>query len=52
MNTFDAAGHIRLMILDVWHGQPATVVRMFQTIASQDPELAKAIRRVLDAETT
>lgn len=50
--SFDAAEHILSMIQYVWQGQPTTVVRLFQTMARNDPELAKAIQRVLDAETT
>ena len=49
---FDAAEHIHAMIQDVWQGQPDTVMRLFQTLAHTDPELAKAIQHVLDAETT
>lgn len=50
MTHFDAAEHIHHMIRDVWHDQPDTVVRLFQTLAQADPDLALVIKSVLDAE--
>lgn len=48
--SFDAAEHILSMIQDVWHAQPDTVVRLFQTLARTGPELAEVIKQVLESE--
>ncbi len=47
---FDAAEHILSMIQYVWQVQPDTVMRLFQTLAQTDPDLARAIQRILNSE--